>query len=752
MNMTQLLDGRNVTAILEPYHCPFAPWRPDDGRIFNAFSFATGATGIDFEQPYLVPQFVLGAACDGQRGILLTPQSLLSFFVAHEGVPIVCHDAAFDLKVAQSTLGAKKDVYAVVEQGLVWDTSILHRLHSLATVGHTASGEAQLDECARSHLGLQLSKDPVDAQGRTMHLSFSPLFGKPLPDVPEPYLQHLGQRALAIWHLGNVLLQRIDSVLRSAQRAFGFVSWPWLEDMRQRFGPLTHHIQLRASIVTDVLNSTGIAIDRDRRDEKARLLRADMDACKDRMQRRGFRVDEPNSSQVMQGILTEVRRHNPHLDLKVTEDLNFSTAAEYLLPLAEGDHFFADYLTYKTAEKFQSTYLDKMSRPRLYPTFGYLLETGRTFCSGGFNLQSLPREMGANSPIHTIRGCFVPGVGYVFIDLDFSQIELVTLAFALLRQFGYNSQLACLINSGADVHRLIFARVFHKRPDEVSKEERNSVKPVSFGRPGGLGAAKLKRMARARYGITLSIDEVERRIQAYHELCPELTAFLQDEVNQGQVLAEALHLTPADYCRAIGGNSPDLFAPSATDHVPAGWLGGMLLKVMQTAAPVTRRGAGRSYKPEEIAYFWQKARQLPVSLSPALQRKLQIGQPDPGLWEAVRDWAGRRSVFTWTGRLRANATFCSARNCIFQGLAADGAIMALWYVWRAGYRIVDFVHDQIVVEAPADNWVLARAQHIEHLMKQGMLTVVPGMLVKVETVVSRSLNKADLDPRYMAPQ
>jgi hypothetical protein len=37
-------------------------------------------------------------------------------------------------------------------------------------------------------------------------------------------------------------------------------------------------------------------------------------------------------------------------------------------------------------------------------------------------------------------------------------------------------------------------------------------------------------------------------------------------------------------------------------------------------------------------------------------------------------------------------------------------------------------------------------------MKQGMLMVVPGMNVKVETVVTRSLNKTDLDPRYHTPK
>jgi len=44
--------------------------------------------------------------------------------------------------------------------------------------------------------------------------------------------------------------------------------------------------------------------------------------------------------------------------------------------------------------------------------------------------------------------------------------------------------------------------------------------------------------------------------------------------------------------------------------------------------------------------------------------------------------------------------------------------------------------------------VLQRKADIERLMIEGMLAVVPGMNVRVETVVSRSLNKGELDPRY----
>jgi hypothetical protein len=104
---------------------------------------------------------------------------------------------------------------------------------------------------------------------------------------------------------------------------------------------------------------------------------------------------------------------------------------------------------------------------------------------------------------------------------------------------------------------------------------------------------------------------------------------------------------------------------------------------------------------------------------------------------------GRRPVFTVTGRLRASATFCSARNCAFQGPAAGGAILGLWRVWRAGHRVVDFVHDQVVVESPDGGGIAGRALEVEGLMRQGMLAVIPGMRVGVETVVTRSLDKKE---------
>jgi DNA polymerase I-like protein with 3'-5' exonuclease and polymerase domains len=97
---------------------------------------------------------------------------------------------------------------------------------------------------------------------------------------------------------------------------------------------------------------------------------------------------------------------------------------------------------------------------------------------------------------------------------------------------------------------------------------------------------------------------------------------------------------------------------------------------------------------------------------------------------------GRNAVFTFTGRLRAKATFAARHNTLFQGLAADGAKLALWKLWRAGYRIVNFIHDEIMVEIPEHTNLALHAEVIRHLMIEAMRLVVPDVKIDVQYAVS----------------
>ncbi|MDG3005904.1 DNA polymerase [Paludisphaera mucosa] len=734
-----------IEIVLGTHRCPFRDWTPEQGRVFGGlFAYDVETTRFD-DRVYLTPSLVLATACDGGRGCFVPRDLVPAFFAAHAGQGFIAHNAAFDLKVTQAVLGDRLDLYDLVDEGKIWDTLILKRLLSLATAGHTARNECGLDDCAKAHLGLELPKDVKDADGCDVRTGFGRYLGRPSREIPEEHLRYAAGDSLATWHLFWELNRLIKVVLQDASGVWGYVDDAWLRDAIRRFGPLTHHIQLRASIVTDVLSATGVALDAARGAEKLARVREVMDGAKERMRRGGYLVDQPGNVKAMQSILARFRREHPGAELCLTESgERFSTTAEDLAGLAADDDFFADYAAYREAEKLVSTFLAKMGQPRIYPKFSFLMETGRTSCSG-FNLQNLPRAKGGEGVADTIRGCFVPGEGMVFIGSDYSQIELVILGYALDRQFGLGTSLRDLVNEG-DVHRLIAAVVLGKEPGEVARPERDSAKPVSFGRPGGMGAERLRRVAKASYGKDLTLEEVQGRIDAYHKLCPELDAYLEDEVDGSRVLAEALDLTPARYREALGGyyarDDPENFTPQ-------GWVAGMLLKVLRDPDPTTKGPAARPYREDEKAALWELAQPLSALLEPKLREKLEGRRPHKLLWEAVRRWAGRRPVFTVTGRLRAHATFSSSRNCVFQGAAADGAILGLWKVWRAGHELAGFVHDEVVSRSPADDRVPDRAAEIQGLMKQGMLTIAPGMVVKVETVVTRSLNKADLDPRYL---
>jgi DNA polymerase I-like protein with 3'-5' exonuclease and polymerase domains len=65
-------------------------------------------------------------------------------------------------------------------------------------------------------------------------------------------------------------------------------------------------------------------------------------------------------------------------------------------------------------------------------------------------------------------------------------------------------------------------------------------------------------------------------------------------------------------------------------------------------------------------------------------------------------------------------------------LAADGAKLALWKLWRAGYRIVNFIHDEVLVEVPADSDLTHHGQHIQQLMVEGMQEVLPDVRVSAD--------------------
>ena len=93
------------------------------------------------------------------------------------------------------------------------------------------------------------------------------------------------------------------------------------------------------------------------------------------------------------------------------------------------------------------------------------------------------------------------------------------------------------------------------------------------------------------------------------------------------------------------------------------------------------------------------------------------------------------SVTTLTGRIRANTTYCAEKNTPFQGLAADGAKIALYNLMDAGFKLVGFVHDEIITEVP-ENTIEEMRRLQEEIMVNSMSLVVPDVKISVESTIS----------------
>ncbi len=745
--------SEGVLLSIGPSQYRFRVWVPADGKVINGpFTLDTETTKIDADRPAHIPALVLGVAFNGTQGWFIVAKDMPAFLASHSTNQLIFHNAVFDLAVLQANqswqaTGFHNDIYDRVEAGRVADTLIMARLIVLATQGHSAINQCSLEYCAKLYLGLTLPKDTKAPDGELIRETFGRFVGKPVERILPAYLQYAAGDSVATWLLFQKLKALLPTIKDHAHVAFGYVGPHWLDEQWKKHGPLTHNIQLKASIVLNVISRTGVLVDQARRAEKVAALQKVVEETRKTLALTGLPAEGKGSSAALRMRIEKLAKADHNIQIQRTETGKIATDEEQLKELATYDPMLEVMLKYRQASKLLGTYAKKMKPgQRIHGKFNYLMNTGRTSCGGGFNLQNLPKELAAKSHETTIRGCFVPSPGNVFVVVDYKTLELTVLGWAWKHQFGFGDSLHKIILSNGDMHRLIAAKVLNKEPAQVTDAERNAAKPVSLGRPGGLGWKPIQKQALTVYKSDLTEAQVQERMKAYQDLCPELTAHLKPRVNAGLEIAVVLGLTPAAYNMATGTVRKD---PRPGDDQPAGWAGGMLLSTLKDREPWTNPKpetgrAPRPYTPAEINFLWAAAARLPHD---QLDQKeiddIRERRPSPRLRDAVSRLYSREPVITATGRIRANASYAACRNGIMQGLAADGAIHALWDLWRAGYNIVNFIHDEIICEVPEDEHLPARVAEIERLMIEGMQKVVPGANVRGEPEVRRSFSKAD---------
>ncbi|MDE5943654.1 MAG: DNA polymerase I, partial [Clostridia bacterium] len=157
----------------------------------------------------------------------------------------------------------------------------------------------------------------------------------------------------------------------------------------------------------------------------------------------------------------------------------FSTSAEVLEKLDGESPVIGYILKYRLYQKLYSTYLEGF-KPLIDKKTGLVhttynqntTATGR-LSSANPNLQNIPiRENEGRE----LRKLFVPREGNIFIDADYSQIEL-----RLLAHFSGCKELIDAYEKGIDIHTVTAAQVFDVPMEEVTSKMRREAKAVNFG-------------------------------------------------------------------------------------------------------------------------------------------------------------------------------------------------------------------------------------------------------------------------------
>ena len=156
----------------------------------------------------------------------------------------------------------------------------------------------------------------------------------------------------------------------------------------------------------------------------------------------------------------------------------YSTAADVLEKLAPDYPIIDKILEYRQYTKLKSTYADGLANficndQRIHGKFNQTITATGRISSTEPNLQNIPIRMELG---RLIRKVFIPEEGYVFVDADYSQIELRVLAHC-----SGDRHLIEAYREASDIHRITASQVFHTPFDEVTDQQRRNAKAVNFG-------------------------------------------------------------------------------------------------------------------------------------------------------------------------------------------------------------------------------------------------------------------------------
>lgn len=199
----------------------------------------------------------------------------------------------------------------------------------------------------------------------------------------------------------------------------------------------------------------------------------------------------------------------------------YSTSADVLEKIKNVHPIINDILEYRQLSKLNSTYAIGLgsfisSDGRIHGTFNQTITATGRISSTDPNLQNIPMRMELG---RLIRKAFIPQDGFVFVDADYSQVELRVLA-----HLSDDSVMKNAFQNNIDIHSTTASEVFGVPIDEVTPLQRRHAKAVNFGIVYGISAFGLSE------DLGISRKEASNFIEKYYDTYKSIKTYLDGQV------------------------------------------------------------------------------------------------------------------------------------------------------------------------------------------------------------------------------
>ncbi len=203
----------------------------------------------------------------------------------------------------------------------------------------------------------------------------------------------------------------------------------------------------------------------------------------------------------------------------------YSTSAEVLEKLKNAHPIIPKILEYRQLTKLNSTYAEGLAGyiradGRIHGKFHQTVTVTGRISSADPNLQNIPTRMPLG---REIRKVFIPEEESVFVDADYSQIELRVLA-----HMSGDAALIAAYQADEDIHAITASQVFDVPLDQVDSTLRRKAKAVNFGIVYGISSFGLGQ------DLDISRKEAEGYIEKYFATYGKVKEFLDRTVEDAK--------------------------------------------------------------------------------------------------------------------------------------------------------------------------------------------------------------------------